>query len=331
MSEPRVRLRAITEEDLPDYVRWLNDPEVTEFTTLESGSITLEHEREWFRAISASECTSRNWAIEAGGRHIGSCALTPDPHRHNAFVGIIIGDKSAWNKGYGTAALHEVLRIGFQEMELHRIYLDAMAENTRGIRCYEKCGFRHEGLRRRHYLKRGRWVDVVCMGILREEWEALSVGQELASCPPGLRIRSYRPSDYAQLADLWRAVWSELGSNDTPEALQDKAAHDRGPFLVAELEGRVVGTAMASWDSRWAWVSRVAGAPGYQRRGIGRELMAEVERRLAALGAQRAYLITGAENQGATRFYRSLGYEVRDGLTVMRKLFEPRGEECCGH
>ena len=41
MSETRVRLRVITEEDLPDYVVWLNDPEVTEFTTLESGNITL--------------------------------------------------------------------------------------------------------------------------------------------------------------------------------------------------------------------------------------------------------------------------------------------------
>jgi len=341
MSEMSVRLRAIAEADLSDYVAWLNDPEVTQFTQIESGGITLEGEREWFARITAPDERNRHWAIELDGRHVGNCALMPDAAGLTAGFGIIIGDKTAWNRGCGTAALREVLRVGFEEMGLHRIHLTALAENARAIRCYQKCGFRHEGLRRRHYLKRGRLVDVVCMGILREEWEEQlkSVGQELAhpersrgaSCPPGLRVRSYRPSDYPQVADLWRAVWSELGSNDTPEALQDKAAHDRGPFLVAELEGCIVGTAMASWDGRWAWISRVAVHPGYQRRGIGRELMAEVERRLAALGAQRAYLITGAESQGATRFYRSLGYEVRDGLTVMRKLFEPRGEECCGH
>ena len=275
------------------------------------------------------------------GRHIGNCALVPHPTSKKAGFGIIIGDKTAWGKGYGTAALRAVLRIGFAEMDLHRIHLTVFPENCRGLRCYERCGFRREGMERQAYFKDDKWHDLVTMAILREEWEEQlkSVGQELAhpersrgaSCPPGLRVRSYRPSDYPQVADLWRAVWSELGSNDTPEALQDKAAHDRGPFLVAELEGRVVGTAMASWDGRWAWISRVAVHPGYQRRGIGRELMAEVERRLAALGAQRAYLITGAESQGATRFYRSLGYEVRDGLTVMRKLFEPRGEGCCGH
>jgi len=172
MGEERVRLRPITEADLPDYVEWLNDPEVTEFTTLESGSITLEHEREWFRAISAPDCSARNWAIEVDGRHIGNCALMPDESGEIAGFGIIIGDKSQWGKGYGTAALGEVLRIGFEEMGLQRIHLTALDRNARGVRCYEKCGFRHEGVRRRHHLKRGKWCDVVCMGILREEWEA---------------------------------------------------------------------------------------------------------------------------------------------------------------
>jgi len=169
MSETRVRLRAITEEDLPDYVIWLNDPEVTQFTQIESGGITLEGEREWFARITAPDEGNRHWAIELDGRHVGNCALMPDPA---GLTAVIIGDKTTWNRGCGTAALREVLRIGFEEMGLHRVHLTALAENGRAIRCYEKCGFQREGLRRRHYLKRGRLVDVVCMGVLREEWEA---------------------------------------------------------------------------------------------------------------------------------------------------------------
>ena len=172
MTDARVKLRPHTEADLPNYVEWLNDPEVTEFTDLESGNITLEGEREWFRAISAPGCSARNWAIRADGRPVGLCSLVPDAPGQKAHFGIIIGDKAAWNKGYGTAALREVLRIGFQEMNLHRIRLDCHAGNARGLRCYEKCGFRHEGVARQARFKRGRWVDVVRMAILREEWEA---------------------------------------------------------------------------------------------------------------------------------------------------------------
>jgi RimJ/RimL family protein N-acetyltransferase len=171
MPEAQVRLRPIAEADLPDYVEWLNDPDVTQFTQIE-GPLTLEHEREWFQRVSAPESKTRNWAIEADGRHVGNCALMPDESGEAAGFGIIIGDKTQWGKGYGTAALREVLRIGFEETGLQRVHLTVFAANTRGIRCYEKCGFRHEGVRRRHFLKRGKRCDVVCMGILRESSSA---------------------------------------------------------------------------------------------------------------------------------------------------------------
>ena len=180
MPDATVRLRPHTEDDLPNYVTWLNDPEVTEFTALESGNVTLEGERQWFAAISDPGCRDRNWAIEAcpepaegvGGRHIGNCALHLHESGEMAGFGIIIGDKTQWGKGHGTAALREVLGIGFEEMGLQRIHLQAFAHNLRGIRCYEKVGFRQEGVMRRARLKRGQWIDVAVMAILREEWEA---------------------------------------------------------------------------------------------------------------------------------------------------------------
>ena len=172
MSERRVMLRPIAEADLPDYVRWFNDPEVTQFTQLEAGEVTLEGEQEWFRRISSSEHSGRNWAIEAEGRHIGNCALHLSGGGLTAGFGIIIGDKTAWNRGHGAAAVNQVLRIGFAELGLHRLHLSAMAENARALRCYAKCGFRREGLLRETYFKRGRWCDAVIMAILRSEWEA---------------------------------------------------------------------------------------------------------------------------------------------------------------
>jgi RimJ/RimL family protein N-acetyltransferase len=318
MSEGRVRLRPITEADLPDYVRWLNDPEVTRFMAVEAGNCTLEGEREWFARISDPEGRDCHWAIEVEGRHMGNCAVIPDPAGQTAGFGIMIGEKTAWNKGYGTAALREVLRIGFQEMGLHRIHLEAFIGNARGIRCYEKCGFRHEGVARKARFKRGEWVDVVRMAILREEWKAAARPGE-AEAGEAI-IRAYRGTEYQQVIALWEAVgFNVKRRGDSREAIEYKLAHDRGPFLVAEVEWGVVGTVMASWDGRWAWAYRLAVAPEHRRKGIGRQLMAELESRLAALGAPHLHLVTGKENGMARRFYESLGYELGEDLVVMRK------------
>jgi len=172
MSETRVTLGPITEEYLPQYVVWLNDPEVVQFTTVCAGTITSEGEREWFARISAADPRERHWAIVAEGRHVGSCALMPHPTQAQASFGIIIGDKSAWGKGYGAAALREVLRIAFAEMDLHRVHLTIFPENERGRRCYARCGLRQEGYLRESFCKEGTWLDQIAMAILREEWEA---------------------------------------------------------------------------------------------------------------------------------------------------------------
>lgn len=146
-----------------------------------------------------------------------------------------------------------------------------------------------------------------------------------------LTIRSYRRSDYEQVIALWEAVgFRPAPEGDSEDALAYKVARDRGPFLIAETGGRVVGTAMASWDGRYAWVARVAVAPDMRRRGIGRSLMAEVEGQLTALGAHRCLLNTAADNQAAKSFYESHGYQVVDGLVTMCKLLSASKQERCG-
>jgi RimJ/RimL family protein N-acetyltransferase len=323
MPEAQVRLRPITEADLPDYVEWLNDPEVTRFTQIE-GPLTLEHEREWFRRVTAPESKTRSWAIEAHGRHIGNCALMPDESGETAGFGVIIGDKSQWGKGYGTAALREVLRIGFEEMGLRRVHLTAFAGNARGIRCYEKCGFRHEGVRRRHFLKRGRWENVVCMGILRDEWQATASSWR----GEGLKIREFILSEYDDVAELWRAA--ELPPRplfDNRTEIAKKLRRDPDLFLVALEGGRIVGTVIGGWDGRRGWIYRMAVHPDCQRRGIGRALMAEVEGRLRSKGALAINAVYNETNVAASSFYEAIGYDHRDGVGVMGKLLMPQDGE----
>jgi len=283
MAEAQVRLRPITEADLPDYVRWLNDPEVARFLVRETEGLTLEQEREWFTRISSPEARDRHWAIEAEGRHVGNCALRPVPTGTTASFGITIGDKNYWGKGYGTSAVREALRRGFREMGLRRIQLHVRADNLRAIRCYETCGFQHEGLLRQTVFKHGQYLDLLNMGILREEWEEIN---RPPSEEAGLRIRIFRLSDYEQVFALWKAVGFQGWSLLTKEQVLKKLRRDPDLFLVACLRGQVVGTVMGSWDGFRGWTHNVAVHPSHQRQGIGHSLMSELEKRLWDKGAR---------------------------------------------
>lgn len=88
-----------------------------------------------------------------------------------AIVGIGIGDRNDWGKGYGTDAMQIVLRFAFTELNLHRVFLNTFEYNPRAIRSYEKCGFKHEGRMRGVLNRNGRRWDLIFMGILKEEWE----------------------------------------------------------------------------------------------------------------------------------------------------------------
>ncbi|MFH0878800.1 MAG: GNAT family protein [Lentisphaerota bacterium] len=91
------------------------------------------------------------------------------PHRE-CFVGIGLGEREFWGKGYGTDALKIILRYAFTELNLHRVTLDVFEYNQRGVRSYEKAGFVREGRERGVLLREGRRWDVIYMGILRDDW-----------------------------------------------------------------------------------------------------------------------------------------------------------------
>jgi len=94
------------------------------------------------------------------------------PSHAEAWVGIGIGQRDDWSKGYGTDAMRLALRYAFTEMNLHRVSLGAFAYNPRAIRSYEKAGFCYEGRERDVLNRDGERADIVYMGILRSEWMA---------------------------------------------------------------------------------------------------------------------------------------------------------------
>lgn len=169
-----MRLRPVEEGDLPMFVRWFNDPEVRYWLAMsDAPELTLDSEREWYEEMR-EDPTRVVWCIETGeGRPIGNLGLHGiDEGQGRAMLGISIGERGEWGRGYGTEAIRRVLRYAFTELGLRRVALEVDQDNERAIRCYEKSGFTQEGLLRAHRLRRGEPVNAVLMGVLRQEFEA---------------------------------------------------------------------------------------------------------------------------------------------------------------
>lgn len=170
-----VRLRAPTRTDLPQFVAWLNDPEVTA-GLLVSLPMSLEDEEAWFTGMLNRPLAEHPLVIEIQQAKewvaIGNCGVhNIDWRARSAEVGIFIGEKSLWNKGYGSDAMRLLLTHCFKTLNLNRVALDVYETNLRAIRSYEKVGFVHEGRKRQAMYKEGKYIDILIMSILREEWK----------------------------------------------------------------------------------------------------------------------------------------------------------------
>ena len=107
-----------------------------------------------------------------GDRLIGHIGLDGVLWSHgDSFVGIGIGERDCWDKGYGTDAMRIMLRYAFTELNLQRVSLNVFQYNPRAIRSYEKAGFSFEGRERGVLHRDGQHYDLIYMGILREEWQ----------------------------------------------------------------------------------------------------------------------------------------------------------------
>lgn len=171
-----VYLRAAEPDDLPLFVRWLNDAAVTRHL-MAHAPMSMVAEEQWFtRMLEAQGKTDYHFVIclLAGGTPIGTAGLHDvRPRSGHAEFGIAIGEPDQWSRGYGTDALRAICDFGFGELRLERIELHVYASNERARRSYGKAGFVHEGTLRRAHFSRGEHEDVHVMSLLRDEWLAL--------------------------------------------------------------------------------------------------------------------------------------------------------------
>jgi ribosomal protein S18 acetylase RimI-like enzyme len=135
-----------------------------------------------------------------------------------------------------------------------------------------------------------------------------------------MEIRAFSSADASDVVALWEACALTRPWNDPATDIALKVAHSADLFLVAVFDGKVVGSVMAGYDGHRGWINYLAVDPEAQRGGIGRALMNEAERRLAALDCPKINLQVRVSNQQALGFYAALGYANDDVVSLGKRL-----------
>lgn len=169
----RVTLRALEEGDLERCWQWINDAEVTRYLGMLGVPVSLTQEREWLEGAVRHRDGYIMAIVADDGTHIGNIELhKPDWANRHASLGIMIGNKEYWGRGYGREAIQLLLGFAFRELGLNLVWLTVLDFNARAIRCYERVGFSHEGRQRQRVFREGEYHDLLLMSITREEYEA---------------------------------------------------------------------------------------------------------------------------------------------------------------
>ncbi len=166
-----IYLRPFERADAPVVAGWFNDPEIRQ-TLLRQRPMSIAAEEDFIEKVNrADDEFVLGIVIRQTDALIGGCGLKDiDWRNRHASYGIGIGVKESWGRGYGTSATRLIVGHAFGTLNLNRVWLEVYEDNLRGIRTYEKAGFRREGVLRQDSYRDGRYWDTILMAVLRDEW-----------------------------------------------------------------------------------------------------------------------------------------------------------------
>jgi len=170
-----VSLRELAREDVTIVNRWRQDRDLVDGLGAPARYISEDVDQAWFEDYLRRRGTDVRCVILVDGEPdpVGLVSLTGiDAVHRRAEIHLLIGRRDLHGSGVGTEATRQMLGHAFGDLNLHRVFLSVLAHNTAAIRVYEKSGFVREGVARESAYKRGKYEDMIQMGILARDFTA---------------------------------------------------------------------------------------------------------------------------------------------------------------
>ncbi len=170
LETARLKLRPYSEADIAELVPLIGAREVA--ATTFAFRIPIPSKTREIFSFSYRSLAGSGWRLLCAtmDRQIGGVGLYLEEQNQHAELGYWLG-VPYWGKGYATEAAREMLRYGFEDLQLHRIFASHFKHNPASGRILRKLGMRYEGCQREHLRKWDQFVDSELYGMLRHDWE----------------------------------------------------------------------------------------------------------------------------------------------------------------
>ena len=173
-------LRELQEKDAPFMLEWMHDADIQKCFKRNMADAAIEDTIAFIRKAyypngnSIVSGASVHYAIAdaVSDEYYGTVSLKDIDIENGTAEYAIVMRKKAQGKGYAYQATKLILRIAFEEMKLHRVFLNVFSNNFAAIHLYEKCGFQYEGEFREHFCINNEFVNWKWYGILNDEFNA---------------------------------------------------------------------------------------------------------------------------------------------------------------
>ncbi len=170
LTGEKLILRQGQEKDIYYLINWYSDKELNKLAGWAEGKPNIHALKQ--NISKGFGYDPMNLVIETnGGKPIGTIQLYNfDELNQSCKLGIRIGDREYWGKGYGEDAINTILKYAFYKLDIFRVSLKFYEYNNRASNCYVKCGFKHEGKTRKSAYIDGEFYDEIIMGVLKSDF-----------------------------------------------------------------------------------------------------------------------------------------------------------------
>ena len=182
LQRGRVRFTPLQMDNIYTHFRWNNAPELNRLDS------EIPYEKETFgqfkkrfeQMVQNPSGTHRDFEIHADGQLIGIAYVARiSEHNHHGLIGITIGDRDYWGRGYGRESMAVILEYCFEHLDLHRVSAETFEYNTAWRDLVEGMGFTREGTARDYLYREGKYFDKVSYALLEDEHAAMDYSRKL--------------------------------------------------------------------------------------------------------------------------------------------------------